>query len=84
MHGLQEDIVVHEGKILDGRHRYLACLARQVAPRFRDYAGECGSPLDFVVARNCCRRHLTESQPFWQPGSSRCSRKRPGSDKSRD
>jgi len=62
VHGLQEDIVVHEGKILDGRHRYLACLARQVPPRFRDYAGECGAPLSFVVTRNCCRRHLTDSQ----------------------
>jgi len=62
VHGLQEDIVVHEVRILDGRHRYLACLARQVPPRFRDYAGECGSPLSFVVTRNCCRRHLTDSQ----------------------
>jgi hypothetical protein len=60
--GLQEDIVVHEGKILDGRHRYLACLAKGVAPRFRPYAGECGSPLAFVVAKNLRRRHLTESQ----------------------
>jgi hypothetical protein len=33
-----------------------------VAPRFRDYAGECGSPLAFVVAKNVRRRHLTESQ----------------------
>jgi hypothetical protein len=60
--GLQEEIVVHEGKILDGRHRYLACLAKGVPPRFRPYAGECGSPLAFVVAKNVHRRHLTESQ----------------------
>jgi hypothetical protein len=60
--GLQEDIVVHEGKILDGRNRYLACLARGVTARLRPYAGECGSPLAFVVARNLHRRHLTESQ----------------------
>jgi hypothetical protein len=60
--GLLEEIVLHEGKILDGRHRYLACLARQVPPRFREYAGECGSPLAFVVAKNLRRRHLTESQ----------------------
>jgi ParB-like chromosome segregation protein Spo0J len=60
--GLQEEIVVHEGKILDGRHRYLACLAKGVPPRFRPYAGECGSPLAFVVAKNVRRRHLTESQ----------------------
>jgi hypothetical protein len=61
-HGLQDDIVVYEGKVLDGRSRYFACLARGVAPRFRPYAGECGSPLAFVVARNLHRRHLTESQ----------------------
>jgi hypothetical protein len=61
-HGLQEDIVVHEGKVLEGRNRYLACLARGLEARFRPYAGECGSPLAFVVARNLHRRHLTESQ----------------------
>ena len=60
--GLQEEIVLYEGQILDGRNRYLACLARGVAPRFRAYAGECGSPLAFVVAKNVRRRHLTESQ----------------------
>jgi hypothetical protein len=61
-HGLQEEIVVHEGQVLEGRHRYLACLAKGVLPRFRPYAGECGSPLAFVVAKNLHRRHLTESQ----------------------
>jgi hypothetical protein len=61
-HGLQEEIVVHEDQVLEGRHRYLACLAKGVLPRFRVYAGECGSPLAFVVAKNLHRRHLTESQ----------------------
>jgi hypothetical protein len=61
-HGLQEEIVLYEGQILEGRNRYLACLAKGVPPRFRGYAGECGSPLAFVVARNLHRRHLTESQ----------------------
>ena len=45
LHGLLEDIVTHEGKILDGWHRYLACLAKRVTPCFRPYAGECGSAL---------------------------------------
>ena len=31
--GLQEEIVLYEGQILDGRNRYLACLAGGVAPR---------------------------------------------------
>src|SRR4029077_10920256 len=60
--GLDEPIVLHEGQILDGRHRYLACLSRQVQPRFRTYDGDCGSALNFVVAKNTQRRHLTEGQ----------------------
>jgi hypothetical protein len=60
--GLQEEIVIHEGHVLDGWHRYLACLVNQVTPRFRPYAGECGSPLAFVIAKNVPRRHLTTSQ----------------------
>jgi hypothetical protein len=62
LHGLQEEIVVHDGQVLEGRHRYLACLAKGGPPRFRPYAGECGSPLAFVIARNVHRRHLSESQ----------------------
>ena len=34
LRGLHEPIVMHEGKILDGRHRYLACLAKRVSPRY--------------------------------------------------
>jgi hypothetical protein len=54
--------VLHEGKILDGRHRYLACLAKQEPPRFCEYAGQCDSALAFVISKNIRRRHLTESQ----------------------
>jgi hypothetical protein len=63
--GLQEEIVLYEGKILDGRSRYLACLLKGVPPRFRQYAGECGSPLAFVVSKNIHRRHLTDGQRAW-------------------
>src|SRR5262249_8965837 len=38
------------------------CVRKQVPPRFREYAGERGSPLEFVVAKNLHRRHLTEGQ----------------------
>src|SRR2546428_6777830 len=60
--GLLEEIILHEGKVLDGWHRYLACLIKQVPPRLRDYAGECGSALHFVLAKNIDRRHLTPGQ----------------------
>ena len=76
--GLLEEIILHEGKVLDGWHRYLACLVKQVPPRLRDYAGECGSALHFVVAKNIDRRHLRKASVlWWQPGSSRCSKRRP-------
>jgi hypothetical protein len=64
--GLQEEIVLYEGKILDGRSRYLACLLKGVTPRFREYAGECGgSALAFVASKNIHRRHLTDGQRAW-------------------
>jgi hypothetical protein len=59
-HGLLNPIVLHDGKILDGRCRYLACQIAGVEPRFEDYAG--ADPLGFVVSCNLHRRHLNESQ----------------------
>ena len=60
--GLLEDFIRYEGKILDGRERYVSCLRKKVPPAFREYAGECGSALEFVVSKNIHRRHLTEGQ----------------------
>jgi ParB-like chromosome segregation protein Spo0J len=58
--GLQSPIVLHHGKILDGRHRYEACLIAEIEPRFTEYQGE--DPVAFVISANVSRRHLTESQ----------------------
>src|SRR6476661_7062690 len=58
--GLRETIVRHEGKILEGRNRFRACLQAGVAPRYEDYAGD--DPLCYVVSLNLRRRHLSESQ----------------------
>lgn len=59
-HGLQSPIILYEGKILDGRHRYEACQIAETIPRFEQYKGN--NPLTFVVSANVNRRHLTDSQ----------------------
>lgn len=58
--GLLDPIITFEGKIIDGRHRYEACLQVDVEPRFVEYEGD--DALAFVIAKNMNRRHLTTSQ----------------------
>jgi N6-adenosine-specific RNA methylase IME4 len=58
--GLREPVILHEGKILDGRNRLRACEAAGVACRFEQYAGD--DPIGYVVSLNLRRRHLNESQ----------------------
>ncbi len=58
--GLRNPIVLYQGKILDGRNRYLACEIAGVEPRFTEFDGE--DPIGWVVSQNLLRRHLTASQ----------------------
>jgi hypothetical protein len=59
--GLMEPITRHEGKILDGRNRYRACIEAGVKPRFIEFDGSV--PLaNFIVSLNLHRRHLDASQ----------------------
>jgi len=58
--GLLEPIWLYEGKILDGRNRYKACLEAGIEPKFVEYKGD--SPLAFIVSKNIKRRHLTATQ----------------------
>lgn len=63
--GLRENIVLYDGKILDGRNRYRACLAADVNPEFDDrVAGDSwiGDPAAYVISANIRRRHLTAEQ----------------------
>ncbi len=60
--GQLEPIILHEGKILDGRNRYNACLKLGIKPKMKDYDGENLDPLSFVISKNIKRRHLTASQ----------------------
>jgi ParB-like nuclease domain len=64
-HGLREPIVLLDGKILDGRNRYRACLAAGVEPtREKHFSAHhsTGEALAFIISRNIHRRHLTAEQ----------------------
>src|SRR5262245_14707708 len=56
----QEPVWLYEGKIIDGRNRYLACqrLGREI--QVKDFTGD--DPIGFVLGANLHRRHLDESQ----------------------
>lgn len=60
LHGLREPITVFEGQILDGWHRYNACLVESVPAEFVEF--DEGDPREFVISKNGHRRHLTASQ----------------------
>lgn len=60
--GLLQPIVTYQGKILDGRNRYNACLMVGVYPEFDELNEDITAPLDYVIALNLKRRHLDESQ----------------------
>ena len=59
-HGLRQPIIMFEGQVLDGWHRYLACKIAGVRAVERSYDGT--NPVAFVKSANWHRRHLSESQ----------------------
>lgn len=59
-HGLYEPVWLYEGKILDGRNRYLACVDLGIPVSIRNYVGE-NAP-EFSLSMNKERRHCTPSQ----------------------
>ena len=58
--GQRHEITLYQGKIIDGRNRYAACMLAGVEPRYTEYTGD--NPVAFVVSENIARRHLDESQ----------------------
>lgn len=61
--GLREPVWLHrDGRIIDGRNRYLACRHIGVEPQTRTYDGDDSGLVKFVVSLNLHRRHLNESQ----------------------
>lgn len=51
--GLLDEIVLHEGQVLDGRHRLKACLAEGVEPRYRQFTGP--DPRAFILTSLAAR-----------------------------
>tara|TARA_Y100000310_G_scaffold2404_1_gene3118 strand:- start:792 stop:1892 length:1101 start_codon:yes stop_codon:yes gene_type:complete len=60
--GLRHPIMLFEGKILDGRNRYLACIDRGTEPKFEEWRGTASEAITFVWDENSVRRQLTSSQ----------------------
>lgn len=62
LNGLRFPIVTFEGQILDGRHRYEACYALGIAPRFEEFSGDAEAASKAVDSLNLHRRHMTIKQ----------------------
>ncbi len=59
-HGLQVPIERFDGKIIDGRRRWLACEKAGVKPKIRDVT--VADPVAYVLSLNLHRRHLSPTQ----------------------
>ena len=60
--GLINPLWLFEGRILDGRNRYRACLELGVDPVFAEFEGDEEAARSFVDSQNLHRRHLTPEQ----------------------
>ena len=60
LHGLRQPVVTLDGQVLDGWHRYSACLHAEVKPTLVEYDGD--DPAAFVLSLNMHRRNLTTTQ----------------------
>lgn len=60
-HGLIQPIVIYDGQVLDGWHRYSACVAAGVGHKAVELAEDV-DPVAYVLSLNMSRRHLSASQ----------------------
>jgi len=60
--GLIHPILLFEGKILDGRNRYVACGMANVEPRYEVFNGTFTDALERVWGENIHRRNLDTAQ----------------------
>lgn len=55
-------VVVYEGSILDGRHRYEAALKANIDPIFVEFQGTKAEAINYVTSENVNRRHLSNPE----------------------
>lgn len=65
VNGQIRPIMLFEGKILDGRNRFLACQKAKVKPGYTTFVGDFYAAVRYATSENVLRRHLTESQRAW-------------------
>lgn len=61
-HGLNNPLIIFEGKILDGRNRSAACLLAGVKPATEEFTGTHEEASALVWSENAQRRDLTSTQ----------------------
>lgn len=61
-HGQRMQIILYEGMILDGRHRYAACRGIGVTPSTIEFKGDAAAAANLVLSMNLRRRHLSPQQ----------------------
>ena len=88
-HGQQDPILIFDGQILDGWHRYLACQRLGIEPKTTTFEGTLEDAWEIVKSRNVKRRDLTpldrarvalrraEATKGGQPGNQNASKQSP-------
>jgi hypothetical protein len=62
--GQDQDILLYEGMVLDGWHRYLSALKARKIPTFIEFEGTLVEAAEKVHAANNIRRHMTPEQRY--------------------